>query len=79
MPTTCALLLETKDSFVSLVKKIVFVTSEYRFLFYVDVVAVVSKVSQYRMSSQPHLIMLSKMLNHDIADAEIDVASMYLH
>ena len=28
VPTTCALLLETKDSFVSLVKKIVFVTMQ---------------------------------------------------
>ena len=33
VPTTSALLLETKDSFVSFLKYIVFVNSEYRFLF----------------------------------------------
>ena len=33
VPTTSALLLETKDSFVSFLKNVVFVNSEYRFLF----------------------------------------------
>ena len=33
VPTTSVLLLETKDSFVSFLKNIVFVNSEHRFLF----------------------------------------------